>query len=126
MSEEYQWGIKEMDLGKWGENRAAAYLDSLGWSLMERNFRCRFGELDIVALDGNCLVFVEVKTRRTLGLGPPCISITAQKQRRLLQTARYYCSVTRAGDAPMRMDVIEILKCGAKVWLRHTENAFGE
>lgn len=115
-----------MTLGEWGENKAAAYLEGLGWTVLERNFRCRIGELDLVAMDGDCLVFLEVKTRRSLSCGLPCESITPEKQRHILRTARYYCMKNLLEGQEMRVDVIEILKYGERAWLRHTRNAFGD
>ena len=71
------------ELGFHGERIAAAYLSSSGLRLLDRNWRCREGELDIVARDGDALVFCEVKTRRGVGYGHPVEAVTHTKQRRL-------------------------------------------
>ena len=70
-------------LGRFGEDTAAAHLERAGLSLVARNWRCREGEIDIVALDGELLVFCEVKTRSGLGFGSPAESVSLTKQRRL-------------------------------------------
>ncbi|MDO4552069.1 MAG: YraN family protein [Bacillota bacterium] len=113
-------------LGQWGEELAAAWLAERGYRILERNFRCRSGEIDLVALEGDCLVFVEVKSRRSLSFGSPCEGVTGEKRRRLLQTARYYCMLRRPETRLMRMDVVEILRRDGKSYIRHIRDAFGE
>jgi putative endonuclease len=71
------------DLGRRGEDEAAAYLEGLGWRVVDRNWRCPRGEVDIVALDGTELVIVEVKTRRGRGYGHPLEAVGAEKLTRL-------------------------------------------
>ena len=83
--------------GEDAENLAAAFLLREGLTLVERNFRCRFGEIDVIARDGATLVFVEVRMRTSERFGGAAGSITAAKRARLLRTARFYlASVTRA------------------------------
>lgn len=86
------------DLGAFGERVAAAHLEAKGYRIRARNFRCREGEIDIVAEDGETLVFVEVRTRRGNALGTPAESVTVAKQRRLLTVARAY--LQEHADAP--------------------------
>jgi putative endonuclease len=71
------------DLGRRGEEAASAYLTSLGWRIVDRNWRCPSGEIDIVALDHGELVIVEVKTRRSLAYGDPLEGVTDEKLTRL-------------------------------------------
>ena len=71
------------DLGRRGEQVAAEHLQALGWQILQRNWRCRHGEIDIVALDGAELVVVEVKTRRSLAFGDPLEGVTDAKLTRL-------------------------------------------
>jgi putative endonuclease len=72
------------------ENLAAAFLERAGLKLVERNYRCRFGEIDLIARDGATLVFVEVRMRSSERFGGAAASITAAKQAKLLRTARHY------------------------------------
>ena len=71
------------DRGRAGEDRAAAHLERRGWQVLDRNWRCRDGELDIVALEAGEIVIVEVKTRRGTGFGHPLEAIDARKRARL-------------------------------------------
>lgn len=71
------------ELGRWGEQLAADHLRALGWEILDRNWRCRLGELDIVGRDGAAVVAVEVKTRRGLAAGHPLEAVTPAKLRRL-------------------------------------------
>ena len=95
-------------LGPEGESRAATHLASLGLRVAERNFRCRQGEIDLIAWDGPVLVFVEVKTRSGRGCGAPEEAVSATKQRRLRQVALWY--LARLGYEPeCRFDVVSIM-----------------
>ena len=74
-------------LGNWGEGVAGRFLQEKGYRLLDANYRCRWGEVDIVAQEGDELVFVEVRTRRGAEYGTPEESVTAAKSRRLIATA---------------------------------------
>lgn len=111
-----------MSLGKQGEEIAANYLKNKGFRVLERNFRCRLGEIDIVAAKGKCLVFVEVKTRNSLKYGMPCEAVTPQKLAHIAKTAQFYLLKNHIKQAEQRIDVIEILCIGEKAYIRHTEN----
>lgn len=116
-----------MSFGQWGEEQACTYLKQHGFRIVERNFRCRTGELDIVAKKDETLCFVEVKSRRSVMLGWPGEAVTTEKQRRMRSAAAFYMRrkpVWREGIANLRMDVIEVLRCGERTYIRHTENAF--
>ena len=115
---------ERQQLGRKGEELAAAYLQKKGYCILERNFRCRRGEIDIVASRGKTLVFVEVKTRRTLQFGLPAEAVTETKRQHLLQGAAYYCKRIGCSGVQKRMDVVEVLFLDEKPYLRHTENAF--
>ena len=119
-------GNERQTLGKQGEDLAAEYLQKKGYRILQRNFRCRRGELDLVALQGRTLVFVEVKTRRGLQFGEPREAVTQTKQQHLLQGAAYYCKLQGESGMEKRMDVVEVLFLEGKPYLRHTENAFSE
>lgn len=94
--------------GAMGEILAARFLRDKGYGILSSNFRCRFGEVDIIASDKRYLVFVEVKTRREDSRYLPREAVTATKQRKLLQTAAMYMSRFPTNLQP-RFDVIEVV-----------------
>jgi len=110
-------------LGKEGENRAVQALEMAGMSIIARNFRSKKGEIDIIALDGETLVFVEVKTWSTFGIENLSYSISPKKQSRIIETAKYFLSVYRQyyGKA-IRFDVVFI----DKEAVTHLASAFTE
>jgi putative endonuclease len=105
------------------EDLAAAFLQRQGLHVLERNYRCRFGEIDIVARSGGQLVFVEVRARSSEAYGGAAGSITAAKRRRLVATARHYLA-RRGADAPCRFDVV--LVRGTEQRMEWLTDAFGE
>jgi putative endonuclease len=112
-------------LGKRGEDAAASYLERVGMTIVDRNWRTKSGEIDIVALDGSTLVLCEVKTRKTTAAGTPEESVTPAKQRRYRRLAGAY--VQQAGVSPVdvRFDVISILVIAEdRALLRHHRAAF--
>ena len=113
-----------MKLGAWGEETAAGYLKAHGYRIIERNFSCRIGELDLIALDGDTIVFIEVKTRRSLVYGLPCESITETKKNHILRTIRYYVMVQGIKDRDLRVDVMEVLSKDGSTYVHHIKNAF--
>lgn len=96
-------------LGRSGEDAAVAYLTSRGLQVVERNWRCRYGELDIVARDGPVLVFCEVKTRRGTRFGSPVDAITVAKAARLRRLAGLWLAQGAGHQGQLRIDVIGIL-----------------
>lgn len=96
---------RNRQLGAWGEDVAARYLLRHGYTILERNVRTRYGELDVIAQDGDTLVFIEVKTRRRGEFGSPALAVDWRKRRRLSQLALVY-----VGDRPLgiRFDIIAI------------------
>lgn len=98
-----------MALGADGEARAAAWYEARGYSIEARNWRCREGEIDLVARRGGELVFVEVKTRTTDRFGLPAEAVTPAKQRRLRGLASRYLAQTGARARTLRFDVVAIL-----------------
>jgi putative endonuclease len=114
-----------MTLGSWGEQTAAKYLIKRGYIILERNFRSRLGEIDLIALDGRTLVFVEVKTRQNRNYGLPCEAVNAQKLRHLKRMSLHYMAVHHAESRDARLDVVEILKESGRTYIRHIENVLG-
>jgi len=96
-------------LGARGENLAAATLIAAGWLVIDRNWRCCQGEIDIVAVDGNETVFVEVKTRSSVLFGHPLEAITAQKLARLRRLAAAWCEVHPGNYDRIRIDAIAVI-----------------
>lgn len=94
--------------GNLGEDLACDYLKKHGYRILERNYRIRGGEIDIVAKDGDYLVFVEVKARNSYKYGPPLESITPWKIKSLLKTALFYVVKTNWGNRPYRLDVVAL------------------
>ncbi|MBN2331845.1 MAG: YraN family protein [Deltaproteobacteria bacterium] len=96
-------------LGQWGEGLAAVYLEERGLRIVERNFRCPLGEIDLIAQDGDCLVFCEVKTRRSTAFGQPQEAVALAKQRKIIRSATWYIAA-RQWSTDVRFDVVAISK----------------
>jgi putative endonuclease len=96
-------------LGRDGEDLAVRYLLDRGMEVVERNWRCEHGEIDVVAVDGDYLVVCEVKTRRSLAFGEPVEAVTRAKAARLRRLAAAYVRGHETGSARMRIDVLGIL-----------------
>lgn len=97
-----------VSLGRLGEDLAADYLIEQGYKILARNWRCRHGEIDLVAMDGNTMVFIEVKTRRTVRLGQPEEAVDIRKQKRLRILARRYIHETGQTARAYRFDVVAV------------------
>lgn len=111
-----------MTLGEWGEKTAARYLLKKGYKIAERNFRCKAGEIDIIASDKNILVFIEVKTRNNLSYGLPCEAITRTKLHHLKRAIQYYLLLNgQQNDFDRRIDVVEILIKSGKTFVHHIQ-----
>jgi putative endonuclease len=95
-------------LGREGEDRAAKFLAQRGYRILERNYRTRSGEIDLIALDRGVVVFVEVKTRTSNAFGAPELAVTPQKQRRMLKAALGYMKYKKLHQVPCRFDVVAI------------------
>lgn len=96
--------------GQRKEQTAEAYLTGLGYEILERNYRCRQGEIDLIGRDGRCLVFIEVKYRKNSRFGLPAEAVDRRKQNRIIYTARHYLmSRGYSSLTPCRFDVVSIL-----------------
>ena len=103
------------------ERRAEQYLREKGYEILERNFRCAYGEIDLIARQGSGLIFVEVKSRKNRRAGLPEEAVSLLKQQKICRTADYYRVTHRIGEGtPCRFDVI----AAEGEELRHYENAF--
>lgn len=112
-------------MGRRGEDLAAEQLQRQGLVVLDRNWRCREGELDILATDGRTLVVCEVKTRTGRGYGSPAEAVTLEKQQRIRRLASRWLAARRVAWCPLRFDVIAI-ECppGREPVLRHVVGAF--
>lgn len=95
-------------LGIEGETMACDQLEKLGYAIIERRYRTRFGEIDVVANDRGTVVFVEVKTKTDSSFSDPVESVTKQKQRRLVCMAEQYVAYNRLDRTPCRFDVVTV------------------
>lgn len=112
------------ELGKSGEALAARLLKKRGYKILETNYRSRLGEIDIIARDRKTLVFVEVKTRASLGYGHPKTAVTPAKQRKISMTALGYLKETDQTRAKARFDVVAVLGDGPDRRIEIIRNAF--
>lgn len=111
------------EIGDFGEDIAVRELLKKGYTILERNYHSRFGEIDIIAKKGTYVVFVEVKLRKNTEKGMPKEAVTKQKQRKILMTAQRYISQKKLDNVDFRFDVIEIIK-DKEILFNHIENAF--
>lgn len=103
-----------------GENIAVEYLKRHGYKILDRNFACKTGEIDIICERENMLVFVEVKARENTNYGMPCEAVTSSKIRSIVKTAEAYLLKNRRINSPCRFDVVEVLRGE----VNHIEDAF--
>jgi len=113
-------------LGNRGERWTARYLRRQGFRILDRQHRSRFGEIDLIALDGECVVFVEVKTRRSTSAGHPTEAITRTKQQQLTRAATAYLKRHHLLEHSARFDVVSLFwpVDGSKPEVTHYRNAF--
>ena len=111
-------------LGTVGEDLACAELEKLGYRVRERNYRTRFGEIDVVAMDGDTVVFVEVKTKTSGDFGDPVEEVTPQKQRQIVSMGEWYHSFNCASHTPCRFDVVAIDLSLMPAKITHYKDAF--
>lgn len=110
--------------GEKGEDAACAYLERKGYVICRRNYRCRYGEIDIIAAKGGELSFVEVKTRRNLNFGLPRLAVTYAKQQKIRSAALFYLQQENRHQQMLSFDVIEILVEGNVARLHHLPHCF--
>ncbi len=112
-------------LGKYGERLALRYLYGQGFDILERNFRCRLGEIDLIAYDGPCLVFIEVKARSSPEIVPAAEVLEEVQKGRIQRAAAYYRNSRRLENVDYRFDLVAIdLRPGTLPDLQLHRNAF--
>ena len=111
--------------GKIGEEDACKYLRNSNYSIIDRNYFTRYGEIDIVAKsDKNEYIFIEVKTRLSLKYGTPASAVNQNKQRHIMNSAKYYIYKNFLQNKNIRFDVIEVYINRSNILINHIENAF--
>lgn len=118
--------LPNSEIGRRGETAACRLLKHKGYVILDRNWTCPAGEADIVALDDDCIVFVEVKTRTNIEYGLPEEAITPRKRARYEKIAAYYLAAHEGADARVRFDAVSLLVVpNHRALARHVINAFG-
>jgi putative endonuclease len=117
-------GNQKQLLGQEGERLAERYLKKKGYRLVERNYRCPAGELDLIALDRHVIVFVEVKTRTDDRFGGPLDSVHWRKQQRMIRAAQFFLSQKSLHQREARFDVVGVSFVDQKPVVEHIQNAF--
>lgn len=102
------------EIGRFGEDTASKYLEESGYTILDRNFKCKSGEIDIIARDGNYIVFVEVKTRSGSFYGTPGEAVNELKQHKIIKVSETYIMKRKLFNYDFRFDVIEIVIDKAK------------
>lgn len=105
------------DIGSYTENIAATYLLNNGYSILDRNYRNKFGEIDIICQKDNIIIFVEIKSRYTNSFGNPLESVSCHKQKKIILLSKFYILYKKLSDFNIRYDVIEI-------YLNHLNNTY--
>lgn len=117
--------MKKKELGRLGENIAAAYLKENGCRILEMNFTAKYGEIDIIAQEKNTLLFVEVKTRKNSLYGTAAQAVNYKKQRKIILTASAYMSLHENTVSNCRFDIIEIYYNNSSSYkVNHLKGAF--
>ncbi len=112
------------ELGRKGEDRALRFLKKKGYRIIEQNYVCKMGEMDIIAKEKDTLVFVEVKTRTSIAFGPPQLAVTPFKQRQLSKVALHFLKEKKLEDIKARFDVVAILLPPEEEKIELIRNAF--
>lgn len=116
--------MQTTSIGRNGEDMARQYLEQKGMRFREKNYKRRHGEVDLIMDDGQWLVFVEVKTRRTLAYGMPAEAVTPYKQKHIRYCAEIYFFEHHIQSRPTRFDIVEILILHGKAKFHHIKDAF--
>lgn len=111
-------------IGQKAEELAARYLEYKGYQILERRYRSRLGEIDLIACKQQVLVFVEVKYRSSLSAGRPAVAVGKAKQRKICRTALYYLRQSRQTDRACRFDVVELWQQEGRWKVHHYHHAF--
>lgn len=114
--------MNNISIGKFGEEFSINYLIKNKYKILEKNYRCKYGEIDIIAFKQNILVFFEVKSRKNTNFGYPSESITKTKKEHIYNVATYYLMNNKINYDEIRLDAIEVYITKNKVYLNHIED----
>lgn len=118
--------MNHLKIGDFGEEVAAQFLLRTGYKILNRKFRTKTGEIDIIAQQNGTIIFVEVKTRRSAVFGSPAEAVTYTKQQKIIKTALCYLNMTQKVNSPCRFDVLEVfIKPDKTFECNHIVAAFG-
>ncbi len=117
--------MNHIDIGDKGEQSAVRYLGRIGYEIIATKYRAKTGEIDIIAKDKDCLIFVEVKTRRSMAYGFPAEAVTLRKQQKIINTALCFLNQRGLADTACRFDILEVYLSQDTVHCNHIINAFG-
>lgn len=110
--------------GRIGEELAINYLQRKGYKIIEKNFQCRQGEIDIIAKDKDEIVIIEVKTRKCLEYGKPAEAVNETKKKHIYKATEYYLYIKKIEKTYIRIDVIEVYIKENKYYINHIKNIF--
>ena len=113
----------KQEIGRSGEDIAVEYLEKNGYTILERNFRCNQGEIDIIAIDKQEIVFVEVKARKNKNYGLPSEAVNEQKRKHMIKAIKYYIYLRNLENDFIRIDVIEVYIKDKKAYINHIKQA---
>ena len=113
-------------IGFYGEDLASSYLKSKGYYILDKNFKNKYGEIDLICRHDGLIIFVEVKSRYNYNYGLPCEAVTYSKQRQIINLCKFYLLTRKLFDYNCRFDVVEIYfnKNNESYILQHTKDAF--
>jgi len=117
--------LNKVAVGFRGQEEAEKFLSEKGAEILQRNYRVRFGEIDLICRASGVIIFAEVKFRRGAGFGSPAEAVGYAKQQKIIQTAMHYIAENNLCDNDFRFDVIEVLEENGRIFVNQIENAFG-
>ena len=116
--------MNNKNFGDLGEKETAKFLQNYGYQILTTNYRCKLGEIDIIARFEETIIFVEVKTRKSLNCGYPAEAVHYRKQQKIIATALNYLRENKKFDSPCRFDVMEVLIKNGQLQFHHIKDAF--
>lgn len=111
----------KQEIGKNGENKVCKYLEKKGYKILDKNFSCKIGEIDIIALEKEQIIFIEVKTRTNCNYGLPSEAVNKKKIKNIYRTAEFYMATRNLYCIDTRIDVIEVYYDNGKPKINHIE-----
>lgn len=116
--------MDKVTYGKLGEDEAQNYLIKHGYKIVERNYKLKYGEVDIIAFKNKVIIFVEVKTRLSDLFGAPAEAVDIKKQQKIIKVAKQYLLRKNIYDCPCRFDIVEVYLKDGRCKINHIEDAF--